>query len=107
MELKNKKCRPCEGGVQPLTLERIGELLDDVDDWSLENERLAKDFKFKNFRDAVAFVNKVAELADEEGHHPDILVHDWNIVKIILYTHAINGLSENDFIIAAKIDDME
>ena len=71
--------------------------------WTLKNGHLYKKFKFKNFLEAMKFVNKVAEIAENEGHHPDFCVH-YNKVEIEIWTHAINGLSENDFIVAAKID---
>lgn len=103
MSLKDKKCVPCEGGVDPFTPEKAQEYLKLVhDNWKLENGKLVSDYKFKNFVEAMEFVNKVAGIAESEGHHPDIFVH-YNKVRLELYTHAINGLSENDFIIAAKV----
>lgn len=73
--------------------------------WSVHEEReIVKEFKFKNFKEALLFVNKVGEVAESEGHHPDILLHSWNKVKVVLSTHSIGGLSLNDFIVAAKID---
>ena len=80
----------------------------DVPGWGiLENKRIYRDFKFKDFVEAITFVNKVAELAESENHHPDILIHDYRKVKVELTTHAIAGLSENDFILAAKINHLQ
>jgi 4a-hydroxytetrahydrobiopterin dehydratase len=105
MDLTSKKCVPCEGGIPPLTLENAEALLKDLDiSWKIIDKKIERTFRFKNFREAMKFVNKVAELAEREGHHPDIHLEGWNKVRIVLYTHAINGLHENDFIVAAKID---
>ncbi len=81
------------------------QLLEQTPEWSLEENasRLLRRFEFENFRSALEFVNRVGDLAEEEGHHPDIAIH-WNKVELILWTHAIGGLHENDFILAAKID---
>ncbi|MBI2652992.1 4a-hydroxytetrahydrobiopterin dehydratase [Candidatus Woesearchaeota archaeon] len=103
MNLTQKKCIPCEAGTPPLEESKVNELLKEIPAWTLKNEHLCKKFKFKNFLDAMKFVNSVAEIAEQEGHHPDFCVH-YNKVEIELFTHAINGLSENDFIVAAKID---
>jgi 4a-hydroxytetrahydrobiopterin dehydratase len=103
--LLNKKCIPCEGGTRPLTAEQIAEFLPQISKWEvLKNKEVRRTFLFNNFSEAMDFVNKVADLAEQEGHHPNIYVHDWNKVTIELSTHAIGGLSENDFILAAKID---
>ena len=106
MNLTSKKCVPCEGGTPPFGEEKIKEYLPELKtQWSVVNgKKLRQDFIFKNFASAVAFVNRVAEIAETEGHHPDILIHGWNKVQINLSTHAIGGLSENDFILAAKIE---
>ena len=102
--LLNKKCVPCEGGTLPLTTEEIVKYLPEVPSWEVsEDKKISREFKLKDFKEAVAFVNKVAELAESEGHHPDIYLHNWNKVRLELSTHAIGGLSENDFILAAKI----
>lgn len=108
MDLLSKKCVPCEGGVKPLSGASLQALLKEVDPaWQLlEEKAIERDFKFKNFREAMDFVNAVAKLAENEGHHPDIDLHGWNKVKITLSTHAIQGLSENDFIVAKKIDSL-
>jgi 4a-hydroxytetrahydrobiopterin dehydratase len=106
--LKQKKCVPCEGGVKPLNYDEYSEFLrKELKGWTdIDEKRIVKEYKFKNFKEALSFVNKVGELAESEGHHPDINLHNWNKVKITLTTHAIGGLSENDFIIASKIDNI-
>ena len=108
VELKNKKCVPCEGGVPPLTPGEIEKYQKELKtSWEVvENKKIKKEFVFKNFKQAMAFVNEVADLAEFEGHHPDIYIF-WNKVTLELSTHAIKGLSENDFIMAAKIDSVE
>lgn len=104
-DLSQKKCGPCEGGTKPLTKVEFAPYLEEVKDWEvIDNLKIRKKFKFKNFKEALTFVNKVGELAENEGHHPDINLHSWNKVTITLSTHAIGGLSINDFILAAKID---
>jgi len=105
MKLANKKCVPCEGGISPLKSKEIGEFRKELHaDWKIiEGKMLQREFMFVNFRHTMDFVNKVAEIAEEEGHHPDMHVQYSKLV-IELWTHAINGLSENDFILAAKID---
>jgi 4a-hydroxytetrahydrobiopterin dehydratase len=104
-ELAQKKCVPCRGGIPPLEPERAREYLARVPGWTLSEDarRISKRFTFKSFPDAIAFVNEVAEVADSEGHHPDIAIH-YREVELVLYTHKIGGLHENDFIMAAKID---
>lgn len=101
--LTDKRCVPCEGGTPPLGAAQIKDLILQVPAWSLKEGHLCRSFKFKTFAEAIRFVNSVAELAEEEGHHPNILIH-YNKVDFDLWTHAIKGLSENDFILAAKID---
>ena len=103
MDLTKKKCVPCEEGSAPLNPDKINEFLKQIQSWALKEGHLSKKFKFGNFAEAIKFVNSVAEIAEQEGHHPDFCVH-YNRVEIEIWTHAINGLSENDFIIAAKID---
>ena len=90
--------------MPPLTPEKVKGLLSRVPQWSLEEGKVVRRFKFKNFREAITFVNKVADLAEKENHHPNISIYGWNQVKLTFFTHAINGLSENDFIMAAKVD---
>ena len=107
-DLINKKCIPCEGGVLPLDLSKIHKYQKKVDGWDIKpnGEKiffLEKEFKFKNFLDSQNFVNKVGNISENEGHHPDI-IFGWGYAKIKITTHAIEGLSENDFILAAKID---
>lgn len=107
MDLAKKKCVPCEAGTPPLTEKEIQQYLTELKTpWEvLENEKIRRTFKFKNFEGAMAFTNEVAELAESEGHHPDIHIF-YNRVTIELWTHAINGLSENDFILASKVDEL-
>jgi 4a-hydroxytetrahydrobiopterin dehydratase len=104
-DLADKKCVPCEGGIPPLGEEEIKELEKQISsDWKVvENKKLFREFSFVNYKHTMDFVNKVAALADEEGHHPVMHVH-FGRVDIELWTHAIDGLSENDFILAAKIE---
>ena len=103
--LADKKCVPCEGNVPPLGENEIAEFGKEISaDWKVEeNKMLKRNFSFVNFRHTMDFVNKVAAIAEEEGHHPVMHV-SYAEVGIELWTHAINGLSENDFILAAKID---
>ncbi|MBI3589270.1 MAG: 4a-hydroxytetrahydrobiopterin dehydratase [Candidatus Liptonbacteria bacterium] len=104
--LKNQKCVPCEGGTPPLTREEAKKLLAQVSNkWQLDQKKIWADFKFKNFKEAMIFINKIAEIAEAEGHHPDIFI-SYSKVKIELWTHAVGGLSINDFILAAKIDQL-
>lgn len=101
--LSQKHCVPCEGGVDPLKGVKLEALTPAVPDWSVvDGKSLEKEFLFKNFKEAIQFINKVADLAEEEGHHPDINLHDYKKVTLTLSTHAIGGLSENDFILAVK-----
>jgi len=107
-DLKEKKCIPCEGGVSFLDISEIHKYQKKVDGWDVkQNENkiyyLEKNFKFKNFIDSQNFINKVGEISEKENHHPDISF-GWGYAKIVVTTHAIEGLSENDFILAAKID---
>ncbi len=103
--LANKKCVPCEGDMSPFTRNQIQGYIVQRKDWSVvENKAIEKNFQFKNFKKALVFINKVGEIAESEGHHPDIYLHGYNKVRITLSTHALKGLSENDFILAAKID---
>jgi 4a-hydroxytetrahydrobiopterin dehydratase len=106
--LAKKKCKPCEGGVDPLTREEAEKLLTELNDWALIDDAhlLAKSFHFKDFVESINFVNKIAEIAEEEGHHPDLTI-SYSDVGVELTTHAIEGLSENDFILAAKIDEIK
>jgi len=105
MDLTQMKCVPCEGGTPPLTPEKMAEYKMQLkQDWQAEdNKKIKREFIFKDFKEAMAFINKVAALAESEGHHPDIYIF-YNKVTLELSTHAVHGLSDNDFILAAKID---
>jgi 4a-hydroxytetrahydrobiopterin dehydratase len=103
-ELASKTCVPCKGGTPPLKGEELDELRGQVPEWEVvEEHHLRKVFRFKNFREALVFVNKVGELAEEQGHHPDISF-GWGRVEVTIWTHKIDGLTESDFIFAAKVD---
>ncbi len=103
-DLASKKCIPCSGDVPALTAAEIEPLLAQLDGWEVvEDHHLTKTYSFKNFADALAYVNKVGAVAEDEGHHPDIYF-TWGKVRIDIMTHAIDGLSESDFILAAKVD---
>lgn len=104
-KLTSKKCVPCEAGTPPLTNEELAPLLKQLKlDWEvIDNKKIRHEFKFKDFVESMAFVNKVADLAEEENHHPNIHIY-YSRVVIDLTTHNIKGLSENDFILAAKIE---
>ena len=109
-DLSKKKCIPCEGNIPAFDYSEIHNYLKKVDGWEVkknenENYFLIKEFKFDNFKESQNFVNKVGEIAEIEGHHPDIFF-GWGYAKINITTHAIEGLSENDFILAAKIDNI-
>ena len=109
-DLLNKKCVPCEGGVLPFDISEIHKYQKKVDGWNILTDDkkiffLNKKFQFKNFLDSQNFVNKVGQISENEGHHPDISF-GWGYAEIKITTHAIEGLSENDFILAAKIDQL-
>ena len=107
--LETKHCQPCESGTEPLAQGAAEEYLASVPDWRLvtgEGLKIARDLRFKDFARAMQFVNRIAELAEAEGHHPDFCV-SWNRISLELVTHAIGGLSENDFIMAAKISELK
>ena len=103
--LINKKCEPCTGTTPKLESNEVHELLNQIDNWKLndEQEMIFKKFNFKSFKKALEFTNLVGEIADKEGHHPDISL-GWGYCLIMIHTHAIKGLSVNDFILASKID---
>lgn len=104
--LAARKCEACVPGTPPIDPARAAELQREIDpDWKLEETRIRRRFKFPDFREALAFANKVGDLAEEEGHHPDLGI-GWGYVSITLTTHAAKGLTGNDFIMAAKIDDL-
>ncbi|HWF18642.1 MAG TPA: 4a-hydroxytetrahydrobiopterin dehydratase [Verrucomicrobiae bacterium] len=106
--LAEKKCAPCDGGTPALKgaeLERLAAQLHD--DWEVVDEHhLEREYKFKNFRDALTFTNKVGELAEKQNHHPDIYL-SWGKVRMTIWTHSIDGLTESDFVLAAKIDELK
>jgi len=107
-DLSDKKCIPCKGNIPSFELNEIHKYLKKVDGWDVKsnenkNYYLEKNFKFANFIDSQNFVNKVGTIAEQEGHHPDI-IFGWGYAKIKIFTHAIKGLAESDFILAAKID---
>lgn len=104
-ELTKKRCVPCEGGIPKLDDEGVELFLKKVHGWQAKDHRLTKTYEFKDFMEAMAFLNRMAEVAESEGHHPDFYVH-YNRVDITLWTHAAGGLTENDFILAAKIDEL-
>jgi 4a-hydroxytetrahydrobiopterin dehydratase len=104
--LTQKKCVPCEGGIPALSPAEANDLLKAVPEWKLSQggQRIRREWKAKNFMAAIDFFNKVAALAEEEGHHPDLHLEGYKNVAVEIWTHAISGLSDNDFILAAKID---
>ncbi len=105
MNLSDQKCIPCEVGGVPLNKEETNFYLKDIPQWQIatNNKKISRLFSFEDFKESMVFVNKVANLAENEGHHPDMLIN-YNKVSIELTTHAVGGLSVNDFIIASKID---
>ena len=110
-DLSKKKCVACDGNIPPLDKSEIHKYLKKVDDWDVKSNEhknfyLIKNFKFKNFEESLNFVNKVGEIAEQENHHPDISF-GWGYCKIKIFTHAIKGLAESDFILAAKIDRLD
>lgn len=108
IELTRKKCLPCERGVEPCPLDDANRQLEQLAGWILthDGQRICKDWKVKNFLAGMSFFQACAELAEADGHHPDLHLEGYRNVSIELWTHAIGGLSENDFILAAKIDQL-
>ncbi len=102
-ELARKKCKPCEGGVAPLTDEQVRPMLKGLAGWARDGKMITKSYKFKNYFETMAFVNAAAWISHREDHHPDMMV-GYNECRVSYVTHAIDGLSENDFICAAKLD---
>jgi 4a-hydroxytetrahydrobiopterin dehydratase len=103
-ELANRNCVPCRGDTPPLKGEELDGLRRQVPDWEVvEEHHLRRAFKFKNFREALGFVNRVGELAEKQGHHPDISF-GWGYAEVTVFTHKIDGLTESDFVFAAKVD---
>lgn len=107
MELREKTCVPCRGGIPPLEKPEAERLLEQTPGWTLVDgaTKIERDFKFDNFAQAMDFAHKVGELAEQEGHHPDVSF-GWGHCTVIFYTHKIKGLHENDFIMAAKVNDL-
>jgi 4a-hydroxytetrahydrobiopterin dehydratase len=106
-ELASRQCVPCRGGVPPLPTEEINKLQAQLAGWEVVNEHhLRKEYKFEDFKEAQAFVNRVGAVAEEQWHHPDIC-YGWGRAEITIWTHKIDGLTESDFILAAKIDKLQ
>ena len=105
-DLTKQKCVSCEGGMPAMSEDGIIKNLEKISGWNRDNITITKNFTFEDFKQAVQFVNKVSELAENEGHHPDLNLHSYKNVKVTLSTHAVGGLSVNDFILAAKIDEI-
>jgi len=107
-DLIQKKCIPCEVGGSALTLDQAQTLMAQIPEWTLtaDGKQITRSFTFKDFAEALNFTNEIGAIAEEEGHHPDLTVA-WGKVGVTLWTHAVGGLSENDFILAAKIDQIK
>ena len=107
-QLVSKKCKPCEGGVEPCTIADAEDQLCNLTGWFLthDGQRIRKEWTVKHFKAGMSFFNQVTEVAETDGHHPDLHIEGYRNVSIELWTHAIGGLSENDFILAAKIDQL-
>ena len=106
--LTQKKCEPCEGKTQPFTKQQAQDYLNQTPGWQMDEagKTISRQFITKNFIEAVNFIQKIAQVAESENHHPDIHLTGYRKLKVDLSTHAIGGLSENDFIVAAKIDEL-
>jgi 4a-hydroxytetrahydrobiopterin dehydratase len=105
-DLASKTCVPCRGGTPPLKGEELDDLRRQVPEWEVvEEHHLRRRFRFKNFREALGFVNRVGELAEEQGHHPGVSF-GWGYAEVTIFTHKIDGLTESDFILAAKINEL-
>lgn len=104
-ELAKKTCVPCRGGVPPLTMDAAGRLLQQLDGWAFEQGHLVKSYAFDDFAGALAFVAKIGAISEEQAHHPDVYL-TWGKVSVEVWTHKIDGLSESDFILAAKFDEV-
>ena len=106
-ELATKKCTPCQGGVPPLDAARKAELLEELNAWKLvDDHHLSKSYSFSNYAKALNWVNKISEIAESENHHPDVYL-SWGLVRIDIWTHKIDNITESDFILAAKLDHLE
>ena len=107
-ETTTQKCAACDGGVEKLSHEQVRQRIDTLGGWRLtdDGQRIRKNWKMRNFRAAMALLNQVAELAEAQGHHPDLHLEQYRHVSIAIWTHAIGGLSELDFVLAAEIDQL-
>lgn len=103
-QLAAKRCLPCEGLTEALSPEAAQALLLEVPDWQLEGLGIVRRFALRDFAEALALLNRIAALAEEEGHHPDLRLHQWRHLEVLIFTHKLQGLSEADFVLAAKID---
>ncbi len=108
MSLANMMCVPCEVGAPVATSEEIKKYMSDLTLWKLteDSKKIKRDYEFSGFSDAVSFINKVAAVAESQGHHPDLCLHDFKYVEVELWTHKIGGLHRNDFVMAAKLDQL-
>ncbi|MEK9176883.1 MAG: 4a-hydroxytetrahydrobiopterin dehydratase [Patescibacteria group bacterium] len=105
LHLTEKRCVACEGDVPPLTDAEVARYIEETPGWHADgNVSISRSFAFKDFKEALAFLNRVGAIAEQEGHHPDLNLFNYKNILVTLTTHAIKGLSENDFIVAAKID---
>ncbi len=104
-DLASKSCVPCRGGVPPLSMDVASRLMEQLDGWSFEQGHLAKSYYFPDFAHALAFVNRIGAIAEEQSHHPDVYM-TWGKVSLEIWTHKIDGLTESDFILAAKFDEI-
>ncbi len=104
IDLADRQCVPCRGGVPPLKGDQLSELSSKLPGWTVVDEHhIERRYKFSDFKQALAFVNRIGEIAEEQGHHPDLFL-SWGEVRVKLFTHKIDGLTESDFILAAKVD---
>jgi 4a-hydroxytetrahydrobiopterin dehydratase len=104
MSLAEKNCIPCRGGVPPLPADEVADLLAQLDGWeAIENRRLTKTYRLADFKEALGFVNRIGAMAEQQNHHPDLYLA-WGKVRVEIWTHKINGLTESDFVFAAKSD---
>lgn len=104
-KLADQKCVPCHSDMPPLKKEEAADLARQIPGWTLKEKEIEREFRFKNFKEAINFINEVAEIANKEDHHPDIFI-SYSKVKLTLSTHNIGGLSKNDFILAAKVNEL-
>ena len=104
-DLASKSCVPCRGGVPPLSMDVASRLMEQLNGWAFEQGHLAKSYAFNDFKGALEFVNRIGAIAEEQGHHPDIYM-TWGKVSVEVWTHKIDGLTESDFILAAKFDEV-